>query len=364
MLEDALWSLLHQALGESRNKELRSLYGSADPAIFIRGKMDDWKALLPAVPDKVWYELMDLRKTFDGERRSAWMEEEGIRLIAYEDPAYPEKLRAIYDPPALLYVKGRLRTDTLALGLVGSRKSTHYGMEVAEWLGYGLSTEDCVVVSGLARGIDGAAHRGALGGGGGTIGVLGTSIEKIYPREHRALYADILEHPNGAIVSSFPFNSPPLRHHFPRRNRIIAGLVDGLIVVEAAEVSGALITAGLAADSGRDVFAVPGSVFSDTSKGALRLIKDGAKMVTDVNDILEEYGQLSLFEEEALPPVDLSPEEKAILDALGSEPMLVDELSLRLKCEVSAVTATLSVLEINGLVNSLPGRQYVKRYNR
>lgn len=364
MMDNVIWTLVHQAFGESRNDILRRLYAEVQPDIFLRGTLHEWHEIAPDIPNKIWHQLLDLQKNFDAEKRAAWMLAENILLLPYNDPGYPEKLRTIYDPPAFLYVKGHLRANALHIGMVGSRKSTVYGREAAEYLSYGLSTEDCVVVSGLARGIDAASHRGALGGGGGTIGVLGTSIEKCYPRENKSLYTSILDHPNGAIISAFPFNSPPLRHHFPRRNRIIAGLVDGLVVVEAAEVSGALITAGLAADNGRDIFAVPGSIFAETCKGTLRLLKDGAKMVADVNDILEEYGQLALFKEKEDIDQHFTDDEIAILDLLTDTPMVIDELAIRLEKDISVVVATLSILEINGYVASLPGRQYVKRFGK
>ncbi len=365
MVKAAIWSLLHQAIGENRNKEMLSLMAVEDPEIFLRATLKELQHLVPDIKDKQWEKFLSLRQKFDLNRRMFWLEKHDVRVIGLTEPAYPPLLSNIYDPPAILYVRGCIDYKKLHLAVVGSRKATHYGLEVAKMLGHGLSSEDVVVVSGLARGIDGSSHLGALDGGGGTIAVLGTGIDKIYPKEHKALYEHIIYHPNGAVMTPFPLGASPLPFHFPRRNRVIAGLSSGLIVVEAAAKSGALITAHLALDNGRDVFAVPGMITSELSVGCLRLIKDGAKMVIDVNDILEEYGQLSLFSEsKEINLKDFTLDEQEIMNILSDMPLSIEEIVLRSTLSVNDVMSTLSMLEISGAVDQLVGRRYVRKVYR
>lgn len=361
----AIWSLLHQALGENRNKEMLTLMAVNEPEVFLRESESYLQKLAPEIKKTCWEKFLSLRKNFDLSRRIYWLEKHQVRIIGLKDGAYPELLKNIYDPPALLYIRGTTDFQKLHIAVVGSRKATHYGLEVAKKLGNGLSSENTVVVSGLARGIDGASHLGALEGGGGTIAVLGTGIDRVYPREHKTLYENIICHPNGAVMSPFPLGTAPLPFHFPRRNRIIAGISSGLVVVEAAAKSGALITAHLALENGRDVFAVPGMVTSELSVGCLRLIKDGAKMVIDVNDILEEYGQLSLFSGiKELDEQSFTPQEQEILNILSDIPLSIEEIVLRSTLSVNDVMSTLSMLEISGVVDQMVGRRYVRKVYR
>lgn len=365
MIKAAIWSLLHQAFGENRNKEMTSLMAVDDPEVFLRATQKELRHMMPDINDVLWEKFCSLRQQFDLQRRIYWLEKNEVRVIGLTEPAYPILLSNIYDPPSILYLRGRMDYQKLHLAVVGSRKATRYGLEVAKMIGHGLSSEDVVVVSGLARGIDGSSHLGALDGGGGTIAVLGTGIDKIYPKEHKTLYEQIVLHPNGAVLTPFPLGSSPLPYHFPRRNRVIAGLSSGLIVVEAAAKSGALITAHLALENGRDVFAVPGMITSESSVGCLRLIKDGAKMVTDINDILEEYGQLSLFNEaKEINLENFTLEEQEIMNMLSDIPLSIEEIALHSTLSVNDVMSTLSMLEISGAVDQLVGRRYIRKVYR
>ena len=363
MYDMSVWTVVHQALGEYRSQTVADLRDQWPAETVWQAPLSFFKEHYPDIPVQIWEKYFTIRQKADLSLRAQWLQERDIHLIFRGDAEYPVALEGLYDPPALLYCRGRLAPEKLHLAMVGSRKATYYGKEVAERLAAELSTENCVVVSGLARGIDAKAHEGALEGGGGTIGVLGTGIDRVYPRENLPLYKRVAAHKTGAIISSFPLGAEPKPHHFPRRNRIIAGLCEGLVVVEAAAKSGALITANLALDNGRDVFAVPGMITSPQSEGCLRLIKDGAKMVCDANDILEEYGQRSLFDEEdkAKAPAMNHPQAAPIMGALSAVPVSLEYLLEELEMPVEELTATLSLLMIEGLVDELPGRQYKKR---
>ncbi|UCB57420.1 MAG: DNA-processing protein DprA [Candidatus Omnitrophota bacterium] len=214
-----------------------------------------------------------------------------IKTLSLNDKEYPANLRYIYSPPLALYVKGNiLAEDSIALAIVGSRKASYYGLKNAESLGFKLASQGITIISGLARGIDTAAHRGALAAGGRTIAVLGSGLNIIYPRQNKGLAEEISK--NGAVISEYAQDTPPLRQNFPRRNRIISGLSLGVVVVEAAKRSGALITADFALEQGREVFALPGKIDSFTSAGTHELIKDGAKLVESTEDIIEELEAL------------------------------------------------------------------------
>src|SRR5215813_309965 len=287
----------------------------------------------------------------------------GARLLVLGDPEYPASLRPIDLPPPFLLVRGGLiRADGLAVALVGSRRGTPYGLRMAERLGTDLGGRGITVVSGLARGVDTAAHRGALDAGARTVAVLGSGVDVVYPPENRRLAADVCQ--AGALISQFPMGTPPLPHHFPARNRLIAGMTLGTVVVEAAERSGALITARLAGELGREVYAVPGSVLSPGSQGTNSLIQDGAKLVQDWEDIVAEWpaqwrGALrqpsaaeALREAGSGSAVD-DPGERAILAALGDEPVAVDAVVEESRLPSSRVSAGLIALELRGLVRRI-----------
>jgi DNA processing protein len=259
----------------------------------------------------------------------------------------------------VLYVRGQLITeDEWAVAIVGTRRASAYGRTVAARLSTDLAVNHVSVVSGLARGIDGEAHRAALKAGGRTIAVMGCGLDLVYPAEHRNLAQEIVE--NGALVSEYPLGTRPEAGNFPPRNRIISGLALGVLVVEAGLKSGALITADYAADQGRDVFAVPGNLFVRSSIGTNRLIQDGAKLVTGAEDILEELNLMMIAQQTEVRAVVPETEiEALILKHLGLEPVHVDELSLRSGLPIAKVTSNLALMELKGMVRQVGGMNYV-----
>ncbi len=285
----------------------------------------------------------------------------GILLLTLHDPDYPPLLAAIYDPPPFLYVKGDPRTPhPYPIAVVGSRRASPYGMAVAERLSRELAEQGITIVSGFARGIDAIAHRAALAAGGRTIAVLGTGIDRIYPPEHRALFDEIAE--EGLILSEFPLGAPPDANHFPQRNRVISGLSVGCLVVEATLESGSLITARSALEQGREVFAVPGQIFSETSAGTHQLIRSGAKLVEGIEDILEEIlPQLRRAPRgPAFPPPALEGDEKKLYELLSFEPKQIDQLIQESALTASAVSGLLLSLELKGTARQLAGNFYVR----
>ena len=294
------------------------------------------------------------------------------RILTWDEPVYPQLLREIYDPPPLLYVKGN--TDLLnrhAIAIVGTRRPTPYGNQMAERLARDLALRGITIVSGLARGIDATAHKGALGANsGGTVGVLGCGIDVIYPKENRKIFAEIEE--RGAIISEFPMGTYPAPQNFPVRNRIIAGMARGVVVVEGAQYSGSLITARLAMECGREVFAVPGYATQPASFGPNQLIKQGAKLVTGWEDVVEELPtpiRAELLPVEttdgaqraSLVTESLAPAERALYALLEvDKSRQVDELVEQSKMNSSEVLSALFELEMKGLVQQLPGKQFLK----
>ncbi len=288
----------------------------------------------------------------------------GIEVISFKDPRYPVNLETIFDPPFLLYVRGRLKKeDADALAIVGTRRATVYGKLTARRLARDLAREGITVVSGMARGIDTEAHRGALEAGGRTIAVLGCGVDTVYPPENRGLMEEIIK--KGAVVSEFSLGEEPDAPHFPQRNRIISGLSKGVLVVEAPLKSGALITANFALDQGRDVLAVPGNINSPNSHGTNQLIKEGAKLVESMEDVLEEmnFSELAPLKKEKIKAesLSLSPEEKEIFNLLKEEPSHIDLLVRFSRLPASKVGELLMRLQIKGLVRELPGKLFCKR---
>jgi DNA processing protein len=283
-----------------------------------------------------------------------WLEDDNNHIVTLADDDYPQTLLNIPDPPLLLYVKGRL--DLLnrhALAVVGSRSATPQGINNAEAFSKSLSDTGLCIISGLAHGIDAAAHRGALRGQGGSIAIVGTGLDIVYPAANRELAHALAQ--QGTLVSEFPLGTPPLAANFPRRNRLISGMSVGCLVVEASLQSGSLITARLALEQGRDVFAIPGSIHAPQSKGCHALIKQGAKLVETANDILEELGGAIELPAPASDPEDSEP---MLLGYLGFDPVDVDTLSLRCGLTVAELSAMLLTLELNGRICVLPGGLY------
>ena len=303
--------------------------------------------------------LLETRKTIEPERELERVHKAGATALCWDDADYPKLLREVADPPPVLFIKGALtQADAWAVGIVGTRQCTVYGREVAEMLGTELARNHITVVSGLARGIDAAAHAASIKAGGRTLAVLGCGVDVVYPPEHKKLAAQIAEH--GAIISDYPIGTPPDAMNFPPRNRIISGLSLGVVVVEADDKSGALITADFAAEQGRDVFAVPGNIFNRSSRGTNKLIQNGAKMVLDVNSILEELNLSMVADrievQSALPENDT---ERMLMTKLSHEPMPTDELVRAVELPPEVVTATLALMELKGMVRHASGTSYV-----
>ncbi len=291
----------------------------------------------------------------------------GCQIVVSSDEEYPDLLRQIYDPPIVLYVKGTLTAkDKNAVAIVGSRQTTHYGLEVARKLAYQLAYIGVTVVSGGARGIDSAAHQGALTAKGRTVAVLGTGINLVFPAENAELFERIAA--NGALLTQFPFNRSADKQSFPIRNRIVAGMTLGTVVVEAGMSSGALITANMAVDCGRQLFAVPGRIDSPRSKGCHELIKKGAKLCEGAEDILSEFEYLfpasnrppSPGETGVLPALTLSETEQKIYDVLGRDELTTDDVIRRCSLPASTVSVTLFGLEMKRLIKQLPGKLFVR----
>jgi DNA processing protein len=310
-----------------------------------------------------------LRKSARGDanREIAKAREAGVRILSLNDPDFPRSLLGHDHLPPLIYVKGGLQErDALAIGVVGSRRASVYGKMMAERFSFELAQAGFTVVSGLAHGIDTAAHQGALKGGGRTLAVLGNGLGTIYPPEQKGLAERIIEH--GALISELPMDTAPAAANFPPRNRIIAGLSLGVLVVEAAKQSGALISARLAGEMGREVFAIPGDVGRPQTRGVHQLIRDGAKLVECVQDILDELGPLESpvrLGEYAAPLVDpralsLNPLERKVYDLLSSVPRDIDHITR--ECAISPANAgsLLMVLELKRLAVQLPGQRYIR----
>ncbi len=297
----------------------------------------------------------------------AIVREKGYSIVTLTDPDYPYLLLQIYDPPPFLYVYGTLGSSRKNISVVGSRAATSYGMVATRRLCADLASHGITVVSGMARGIDTAAHTGALNGGGRTIAVFGSGLENIYPLENKELFHKIAQ--NGAVISEFPVLTKPLAYNFPKRNRIISGISLGTVVVEATRKSGSLITARFAAEHNREVFAVPGNINSGKSSGTHNLIKQGAKLVENAKDILEEILDIMVEPDTGNHNDDklsheilsLSSEEKLVWDSLSSYSVHMDELVRAVPMQPGQLSGILLGLELKGLVTQLPGKFFLKQ---
>jgi DNA processing protein len=321
---------------------------------------------VPGVGGKLSLAITQAQHEVDVGAELQLCQEHGIQVIARESEPYPLGLRTIPDPPGILFCRGQLEPrDAIALAIVGTRHATQYGLRHAERLAEGLSRAGFTIVSGLARGIDTAAHRGALQAGGRTIAVLGSGLLRIYPPENRKLSEAIAA--SGALLSEAPIRSRPLRGAFPQRNRLISGLSLGLIVLEAGLRSGALISAHHALEQGREVFAVPGPIDSHVSRGCHQLIREGAKLVETIEDVLEELGPLATVaslggDQEIRHPAELqlNDQERSVLNAIGSEPTTIEQVVATSGLPVARVLSTASVLEMRHLVRRLSGQLLVR----
>lgn len=308
---------------------------------------------------KVIERVLAARKSVQLEQVWEKIEAQGISILTWQDEAYPARLKEIDQPPPVLYLRGEyLPDDLFAVAIVGTRKATPYGRQVTEELAAFLASNGITVVSGFARGVDSVAHNAAVKYGGRTLAVLGCGVDKIYPPEHKALAEQVIA--RGALISDYAPGTPPDASNFPPRNRIISGLSLAVVVVEAAETSGALITAGFAAEQGREVFAVPGSIFAPQSKGANKLIQNGALPLLNENDLMQALDIQRVGEHRTarkLLPGDET--EAKLLSLLSSNPLHVDEIRNLAGLPIEKVSATLALMELKGMARQLGGMNYV-----
>ncbi len=350
-------------LGNSAFKNLLEKFGN--PKAILQA---DFSQLIkvPGIREETAQKIVNKQFGCDPEKELKNVEKYHARIMTYLDTTYPELLKEIPSPPMILYVRGKeIPANKTFIAIVGSRNPTHYGVKAAENIGFGLARRNVAVVSGLATGIDSAAHRGCLRGKGFTLAVMGTGIDRLYPESNEKLFQQILE--SGAVISEFPTGSPPEAKNFPIRNRIISGLCRGVAVVEATKKSGSLITAAIALDQGREVFAVPGSIESFKSRGTHFLIKEGARLIENADDILDELGMshaqhhqgnlLSGITNDA-PILDES--EQKIYDILSDYPMHIDHIVRKGDMNPARVSSILMQMELRGLVRQLAGKRFVR----
>lgn len=359
MAEDSkyFWVALSlvKGIGATRMRALLDYFGNAQTA---------WQA--PAaelekagLPPKLIETLNQVRNSDLPEKTWLAIQNRGIRILTWESADYPLRLMEIEQPPPVLYLRGELSSeDQWAVGIVGTRRATAYGRQAAEELAAGLAQNGITIVSGLARGVDAIAHQASLRAGGRTLAVLGCGVDQIYPPEHHRLAEQIIN--QGALISDYPPGTAPEATNFPPRNRIISGLSLAVIVVEASEKSGALITAAFAAEQGRVVFAVPGSIFAPQSKGTNRLIQEGAHLTLGVTDILEIL-HLTRHDQQRAARTALpgNATEAQLYSLLGHEPLHVDEICNHAGLPIEQVSATLTMMELKGLVRQVGGMHYI-----
>ncbi len=357
------WLALYlvQGLGNVGAHCLLKAFG--DPVRIFEAPLADL-ANVDGITESVAHNIVERKFALDPEEEMERIGKVGGRVIPFESPEYPCLLKEIHDPPLILYARGRsIPGDHTFIAIVGSRNPTHYGRKVAAELARDIAGAGFGVVSGMARGIDGAAHWGCLKGKGFTVGVVGTGLDIIYPSVNKKLFEEVWG--QGAVVSEFPMRTPPEPRHFPIRNRIISGIARGVVVVEATRKSGSLITASQALDQGREVFAVPGSVFSPKSGGTHYLIKQGAKLVERTQDVLEEiypagFSSTDIGNGQSEPPPEMSELEEKIYDLLADYPKHIDELVRELDLDPGELSGILLNMELCGLVKQLPGRMFVR----
>ncbi len=352
-----IWLAFSESATVKAKRRLVEYHGAAEAAF---DRFSD--ASREHIGKTAWEELAELKER-GLEQLAASLEDSGVKVIFPEDPGYPVLLNQIVDPPDLLFFKGSMDSpQERAIAVIGSRRETRYGREQAYRIAKDLAHGGVTVVSGLARGVDTAAHLGALDGKGRTIAVLGSGLGRIYPQENEALAQRII-HSGGAIISELPTFSEPLAYHFPVRNRIVSGLSNGILLVEAREKSGTLITVGHALDQGREVFALPGQVDSAGSLIPHRFIREGARLCTCADDILEDMGWKTSRENAALvpdhlPPIGLTSEQTRIYHALRDEAKSFAELLSCTSLPVKDLGVQITMLEMGDVIEPLPGRMY------
>ena len=391
MLSADTKSLIHlnliPGIGNYTIRRLLAVFGSAEKSI---AATSEELAQIDGLTPDIRQQLSDGRSRAPLAQELELIEQHQCHIVTINDDAYPPLLKQIDDPPVLLYIIGDFPLpDTLSIAIVGSRSPTKYGKTISQQLSHQLAERGVTVVSGFARGIDTCVHRGALEAGGRTVAVFGCGLSIMYPETNRGLAAKIIE--SGALVSEFPMTMPPRGKNFPRRNRVISGLTLGTLVVEASERSGSLITARHAAEQGREVFAVPGQIFSGRSRGTHSLINQGATLINSVDDLLDalpqDYTQTlggkSLESPSAKQPdkiarpqsvqkrstptpqpktnLNLTPDEQTVLSAMGDDSVHIDEITRETQLPIGRVSSLLVMLELKGIVQQLPGKQFVKK---
>ena len=348
-------------IGRARVKLMEEHFGTLAAA--WRAGLSELKA---AGLDSRTAQLVATRKlSIDPDAEMSSLVDHDVRAITWHDPEYSPRLKEIYDLPPVLYVRGELSAeDERSVAVVGTRKPTAYGRESAYQLSYEMTRAGVTIVSGLARGIDSIAHRAALEAGQRTLAVLGSGVDVIYPREHTQLAAEILQ--NGALISEHPLGTRPNAQNFPRRNRIMSGMTLGTVIVEAGEGSGALLTANHALKQNREVFAVPGNIFSPSSLGTNRLIRDSAaKLVFDYTDVLEELNLSSVGRQIEMPALFPQDEgESKVLSYVTYDPIHIDEIIRSSGLNISMVSSALAMMELKGLVRQVGGMNYIRLKER
>ena len=349
-----------KGIGPARLKGLITYFGNLKKA--WEADPSEWTKALGGHAS-ISEEFSKTREKLDIKKYDEQILSMGIEYTTIEDVHYPSLLKQIHDPPFILFYKGLLKKHTLNIAIVGSRVCSNYGKEVTKYLSVRLAQKGINVVSGMARGIDSHAHLGALSAEGYTTAVLGSGLDVIYPPENKGMFNRIIQ--NGLVISEFSPGMPPEAANFPARNRIISGLSQGVIVVEAAAKSGSLITVDFALEQGRDVFAVPGNITSKNSKGTNNLIKQGAKIITDIDSVLEEYADSwDMNDESSLQSynhkVALSDKEKLVLNLIADSPVEVDYLCVKAGLKPDELNSVLTLLEIKGLINQVCGKKIIR----
>jgi DNA processing protein len=359
---EALVSL--NMVGEIGSIRLKKLLDYFDKPENILNAPKEKLMAVSGIGEKIADEIYSL-KSQDLDKEFTLAKKYGLKIMTYEDKDYPENLKNIPDPPIVLYIKGQLKEqDKFSIAIVGSRRASFYGLSCAERFALDLSNKGFTIISGMASGVDTSAHKGALKQNGRTIAVMGSGFEHIYPTENEELVEEISR--NGAVISEFPIDTRPLRQNFPQRNRVISGLSLGVLVVEAARNSGALITADFALEQGREVFALPGKVDSCTSFGTNELIKQGAKLVSCIDDILEEFNLTvseptqSTLRLDKHSPGNLGNEESHLYDLLSEQPITLDEIAEKTNMNISRLSTLLLKLQMKELIKQLPGKQFIR----
>ncbi|MEK7160564.1 MAG: DNA-processing protein DprA [Patescibacteria group bacterium] len=352
------FNLFNERIGPMRFKKLLGFFGSMEQAWKNGGEQEFINA---GLEEELARDIASRRPQMDLDKEMVKLAIENIGIITILDENYPKLLKEIHDPPYIMYIKGALKSeDEFAIAIVGTRKLSTYGQQVASCLARELTQVGLTIISGLALGIDTLAHLAALEQKTRTIAVVGSSLDRfsIFPPQNRSLAEKIAQ--NGAILSEYPLGSAALPHHFPSRNRVVSGLSLGTLVIEAPQKSGALITANHALAQNREVFAVPGSIFNEASFGPNGLIKQGAKLVTCSQDILEELNLQNLAQNIAVQKIVAdTPEEAAILEIISHDPLPIDKIVQATKLNTAQISATLSLMELKGKVKNLGGGQYV-----